>query len=296
MKPKSSTSPSTDTLTTASATTEETMRQYITLLLAGNDKGGIGKSTTTANVADGLNTLGYKVRLVDGDGTNETLQDLVPGIEQLRYKSEIAMNDFIGGLRQRDEDIVMVDLPGDSGEVLADYFTPARIELLKQNGIRLVIGLTLTQHMDSTRGAVVWAETFHGQVDFIGLANGSETPIAEQFSLENVNGGDDIAQIIENRLIVVPRFGDLMLHHQSRRRAVPSAYLGGGEAARELNFNFIDESPWRTHHQAVVASVAAHAVWLTGKPIPKPEFAQAEPPHSAKRTAAASSLRKAVKK
>ena len=294
MKTKTNNPKSTDTFT---AELIATGKKILTLLLAGNDKGGIGKSTTTANVGDGLNALGYKVRLVDGDETNETLQDLVPGIELLRYKNEIAMNDFIGGLRQRDDDITILDLPGDSGGILADYFTPARIELLKQNGIRLVVGLTLTQHMDSTRGAVIWAETFHGQVDFIGLANGSETPVKEEFSLQNVNGGDDIAQIIENRLIVVPRFSDLMLHHLSRCRAVPSAYLAGGDAARELGFSFIDEAPWHTHHKAVVASVASHAAWLTGKPIPKPELVEAEVAQDGpKRGTAVSSLRNAVKK
>jgi len=160
-----------------------------------------------------------------------------------------------------------------------------------------VVGLTLTQHMDSTRGAVIWAETFHGQVDFIGLANGSETPVKEEFSLQNVNGGDVIAQIIENRLIVVPRFSDLMLHHLSRCRAVPSAYLAGGDAARELGFSFIDEAPWHTHHKAVVASVASHAAWLTGKPIPKPELVEAEVAQDGpKRGTAVSSLRNAVKK
>lgn len=282
---------------TNSAENKDDGKNNKNLLIAGNDKGGIGKSTTAANVGDGLMALGCKVRLVDGDGTNETLQDLMPGVEQVRYKSEGAMNDFIASLPGHDDDITILDLPGDAGEILAAYFTPARIELLQQHGIRLIVGLTLVQDYDATRGAVIWAETFHHRVDCIGLANGSLTPTEQQFSLDNIDGGDAVAQIIEGRLIVVPKFSDLMLTHFRRYKAVPSAYLHGGRAARELGLNFLDEAPWREHHQAVVASVAAHAVWLIGKPIPNLDAVTAGIGQtSAKPSDVATSLRKAGKK
>jgi len=268
---------------------------YKNLLIAGNDKGGIGKSTTAANVADGLMTLGVKVRLVDGDGTNETLQELMPGVEQIRYKSEAAMNDFIAHLPDHNDDIAILDLPGDAGEILASYFTPTRIELLKNHSIRVIVGLTLVQDSDATRGAVIWTETFHGLVDCIGLANGSLTPTGQKFSLDNIDGGDAVAQIIEGRLIVVPKFSDLMLAHFRRYKAAPSAYLHGGRAAHELRLNFLDEAPWRAHHQAVVASVAAHAAWLIGKPIPNLDAVTADT-GDAKPSDMATTLRKAVKK
>lgn len=265
------------------------------LLIAGNDKGGIGKSTTAATIGDGLMALGYKIRMADGDSTNETLQDLIPGVEQVRYKNEGAMNDFIASLPGHGSDLTILDLPGDAGEILAAYFTPARIKLLEEHGIRIIVGLTLVQDSDATRGAVVWAETFHGRVDCIGLANGSLTPTGKTFSLESLEGGGAVAQIIKGRLIVVPRFSDLMLEHFRRCKAVPSAYLHGGRAASALGLHFLDEAPWRTHHEAVIASVAAHAAWLTGKPIPNPEAVLTEI-SSSQSSDAAASLRRATKK
>lgn len=240
------------------------------LMFAGNNKGGITKSTSSAAFAAALTTLGFNLRLVDGDPATETFTMLLPNVETLHYKLPAEMTAFIASLLERDEDLTIVDLPSNSGDTLAAYFSPTRLAGFQKLGIRIIIGLTLVEILDAINGAIIWADTFTGYADFIALANSRDTPPERPFSLKDLAGASAIHQLTQGRQIDIPRFGDEMVEHFRKIQAVPSSYLPGGPAYRALGLNPISCLAWQDHHDAVLRSVSAHAEWLTGKPIPEP--------------------------
>lgn len=54
-----------------------------TLILSASNKGGATKTTSMANIADGLTNLGYRPLIADGDQTNCSMGKLIPAAIKL---------------------------------------------------------------------------------------------------------------------------------------------------------------------------------------------------------------------
>jgi cellulose biosynthesis protein BcsQ len=54
-----------------------------TVIVSGDDKGGVGKTSNAIHLTDGLRALGYQVELVDADSANRTLSEAEPQAVQL---------------------------------------------------------------------------------------------------------------------------------------------------------------------------------------------------------------------
>ncbi len=247
-----------------------------TVVVSGDDKGGVTKSCSLAAVADALLALGYTLRLADGDTANRTLAVMMPQATRIDGRNQAALNDYIGQSATATEDVTLIDMPGSSGSILADYFSATGFSTFEEMGIRVVVALTLTQTPDSVRGARSWIKAFMDSAKFIIFANHRDTPTGEPFDLGQIPGGKLVAELAGDRLIDIPAWSPYMVAQFVGCQASPRSYMQGGEAARKLKLNPLSSAPWRTHHNRVTASTAKIAEWLTGKPLPTaaPEIAQ----------------------
>ena len=248
-----------------------------TVVIAGDDKGGVTKSCSCAAVADALMSLGYTLRLADGDTANRTLSKMMPAA-RINGKSEDDLNAFIGESAKAAEDITIIDMPGSSGDMLSHYFNTIGFDTFSQFGVRIVVALALTQTEDAVQGAKAWVKTFMDKTDFIGFANLRDTPVGEEFCLDHIKNGRALLGIPEG-IIHIPRWSDTMIRQFSLCKASPTGYLQGGAAAAKLNLNLLSWAGWAVFHNRVTASTANMAEWLTGKPLPKPapEVAEDKP-------------------
>jgi len=267
--------------TTPSSSLEEA-KKYFNLLLSGNNKGGITKSTSVGACIDSLQDFGYFVRRAEAEAENPILSAMLPNVELVNYKDEDAMDAFVGSLLESEHegnDLTVLDLPGDSGQVLMSYFTPERLDAFTAIGIRLIVGLTLVEDIDAIVGATLYMATFHKHAEFIAIASkaktgrtpdGKEKPFGRD-EIASFPGGSAINDLIGDRIISIPRFSEKMVADYARCKGIPSAYLPGGPAYRELGLSFGAHFPWQSHRNRVLANVAPYAEWLTGRPIPKPQ-------------------------
>jgi hypothetical protein len=240
------------------------------VVICGDDKGGVTKSTSCAAVADGLVALGYSVRLGDGDASNKTLSLINPSAERIDCRDAEQLNTFIAASPESGADISMVDMPGASGDVLARYFQETGFDTFEEMGVRIIVATTLTQTADSVRGALAWVKTFLDQADFVLFANERDTPPGQTFTLAGIPSGQDVYNLAQGRVVRIPRWSDYMTKHYLRGKGMPSDYMAGGRVYKELKLNLLSVAPWKMHHRRVTSSVAAVAPWLTGKPLPEP--------------------------
>ena len=61
-----------------------------------------------------------------------------------------------------------------------------------------------------------------------------------------------------------------MLKLYTEHPAVPSSYFPNGVMGKKLGHNAFSASPWNRLQTEIARSLAKHAEWLVGKPIPKP--------------------------
>ncbi|MEI7910352.1 MAG: hypothetical protein WCK77_12005 [Verrucomicrobiota bacterium] len=236
-----------------------------------NNKGGIGKSTSSAFVGDALETLGYSVLYLSGDqSTNIVLKTLQPSTPHYYIAEPAEMNEGMRIAIDATEDVVIFDLPGNSSLDAARYFAEYSFEMYRDMGVRFVLAIVAVQHKDAVAGGIQWIETFLDNAEPIIFANGMKTPLGAPLDMSKIEGGADLLELAENRIIEVPRFSHDMLKLYTAHPAVPTSYLPDGAMGKKLRMDRIKASPWHTLHLKVVRSVAMHAEWLTGKAIPKP--------------------------
>jgi hypothetical protein len=242
------------------------------VVICGDDKGGVTKSTSCAAVADALMALGYKVRMADGDTANRTLSLINPAAEKIDCRNTEELSAFIAGGPESGADISLIDMPGSSGDLLTNYFTETGFETFRGLGVRIIIALTLTQTPDSVRGALAWIRTFYMRAEIVVFANQRDTPPGQPFSLDEIPSGARVYSLAEGRAVHIPRWSDYMTKHYKRPKGkgMPSDYMVGGRVYKALNLNPLSVAPWQMHHRRVTASVANVAEWLTGKPAPLP--------------------------
>ena len=241
-----------------------------TVVIAGDDKGGVTKSCSCAAVADALQALGYTLRFADGDTVNRTFALMKRNAIRIDGRSESDLNDFIGRSDTATEDITLIDMPGSSGDMLKHYFSITGFDAFAEIGLRIVVAITLTQTPDSVNGAKAWIKTFMDEAEFIVFANHRDTPVGQPFTLDHIKSGPAIISMACGRIIEIPRWSDYMKKQFFACQSSPTSYLQGGAAAQKLNLNLLSSAPWRVFHNRITTSVANVAEWLTGKPIPIP--------------------------
>lgn len=239
------------------------------IVICGDDKGGVTKSCSSAAVADALIDLGYKVRLADGDPSNRTLSLINPAAEKIDCRNTEELSAFIAGGPDSGADISLIDMPGSSGDLLANYFTETGFETFEDMGVRIIIALTLTQTADSVRGALAWIRTFFTKAEIVVFANQRDTPPGQEFTLDGIPSGAKVYALAEGRIVHIPRWSEYMTKHYLKAKGMPSDYTAGGRAYKELKLNLLSAAPWKMHHRRVTASVAKVSDWLAGKPAPK---------------------------
>ena len=240
-----------------------------TIIFVCNNKGGIGKSTTAACVGDALQKLGYTVLYLSGDQTtNIVLKNLHPTTHHFYIREIDEVDEAMKLAMSATEDVIIFDLPGDSSRDAAAYFNQQDFKVFREAGLRFVLAVAAVQHKDSIVGGIQWVETFLDNADIILFANGSRTPEGETIDLTKVDGGSDLIELADNRIVEVPGFNKEMLKQYLKNPAVPSAYFG--ELGKKLGMDMMKMARWRRLHNRVMESVSNHAEWLTGKPIPKP--------------------------
>lgn len=248
-----------------------------TLALIGNEKGGVTKTSSIGSVADALQTMGFSVRLLSGDkGSNLTLRKLFPNTIHYDVRDEDSMDAAIGDALEAKEDIVFFDFPGFSSDLVKNYFDSKDREDIANLGLRFVLIVVLTQHPEPVSGGISWVQSFMNYAEPMIIANGRDTPEDQPINVQSIPGADLLFKIAKNRVVEIPCFGKKMLKTYNAYPAVPSAYHPGGPAYKALGMNLFSASPWKRHHAAVVRSLAPHAEWLVGKPIPKPFDAPSE--------------------
>lgn len=242
-----------------------------TLVIIGNDKGGITKTSSIGTVANALETIGFSIRFLSGDkGTNLTLKKLYPGTTHYDVRDPASMDKAMNAALTSEEDIVLFDFPGFSADIVREYFASRSFHEFADAGLRLVLAVVLTQHPEPISGGIAWVETFIGSADVMLIANGKDTPLGKPIDIATINGSSILLELAENRVVEIPRFTKEMLDDYLTYPAVPTAYYPSGHAYQALGMNQFSAIPWKKQHNAVVRSLSPHAEWLVGKPIPKP--------------------------
>lgn len=241
-----------------------------TLVVSANDKGGVTKSCSIGALIDALETLGYKVKTVDGDAANLTQKQIRPDAEVIDTDNEEALDELLSSCATAGEDLTVLDMPGTSGKLLKDYFATTGFDFLEETGLRLVIALIITDTADAIDGAVSWVEAFAGRAGFILVANGRDTPVGHQFDPTSHEDTQGLADVSEGRVINIPRLSDRMKKQYDKHKAPASAFAPGGPAAKAFNLPLAAARRWRIHHNKVVRAVEPHAPWITGLPVPNP--------------------------
>lgn len=247
-----------------------------TVIFVCNNKGGIGKSTTAAYVGDALKSIGYTVVYLSGDQTtNIVLKTLHPSTRHFYIGNTDEMDAAIKLAMNATEDVIIFDLPGNSSHDAADYFSKQGFKVFRDGGLRFVLAIAAVQHKDSVVCGIQWIETFLDNAEVILFANGSKTAEGTTIDLTKIEGGEDLIELAQNRIVEVPTIRKDMLKLYSEHPALPTAYFG--EYGKKLGLDMMKAARWRQFHHSIVKSVSQHAEWLTGKPIPAPLDADEAP-------------------
>ena len=257
------------------------------ILIAGDDKGGVGKSTSVAHFGDALELLGYSVRYADGDPANRTLSDMVEAAIAVDGKSDIAIREFVAGSAAGDHDITLLDMAGASGSVLAKVFGDG-VRVYEPDGVRVVVALVITEHPGSIKGVMNWISAFLDSASFLVVANGKDSPVDQLFSFDRIDEGDAIIALCEDRIVQVPRIPDHIAALFRANAGRPSDYLLGG---RFQALHHFQRFAWQRQLCAVAGSVAKISEWLVGFPPRKP-FAGNSPDRQESNEAAQQALSK----
>lgn len=241
-------------------TTSETKQNYKPIIVAGDDKGGVGKSTSVVHLGDALTALGYKVRYADGDPANRTLRSMVPGADKVDGHSADAIREYVAGSAHGDHQITILDMAGGTGSILSEVFGDG-VQIFEPDGVRVVVALVLTEHPKSVKGVMNWIRAFIRSAEFITLANGKDSQPGESADLERIDGGDAIKTLSNNRVIEIPRLPSYIESLYVKTPGPPSAYFLGGRLEAPRHFQ---RAAWQRQLDRVVESLRPHAEWLVG--------------------------------
>jgi len=247
-----------------------------TLLCIVDDKGGVGKSADAAHLRDALMELGYRVRIADADSLNRTLSQLIPDVDEngrpvvtrLDGDKPTEMINYILETATAEEDVTIIDMPGGSSKILNK--AKISLDVFKQAGIRVVVVIAITEELDAVVGSRAWLKAYGTRVEYLVIANEKQCADGEPFNPEKVPGLQPIISATGGRLAIVPKFSEILMKIYQEKKSSPKGYMAGGWAAKSLGLNVVYSGLWQAQLQKVIESIAPHAEFLTGKPIPKP--------------------------
>lgn len=245
-----------------------------TIIIAGDDKGGVGKSTSVVHLGDAFKALGYNVRYADGDPANRTLRSMVPAADRVDGHSADAIRDYVAGSAAGNHDITLLDMAGGTGSLLAEVFGDG-VQIFEPDGVRVIVALVITEHPKSVKGVMNWIRAFIRSAEFITLANGKDSPHGKSIDISRVEGGEAIQALCKDRIIKVPRLPSYIEKLFIQNPGPPSDYLAGGrlEAPHHIQRIF-----WQRQLDGIVESVLPHAEWLVGKAPPTDRAALSDLP------------------
>lgn len=238
------------------------------LLITVDNKGGVGKSVSSAFLADALMQIGYEVALADGDNDNLTISEIHGQVTPVDIDDLGSLDAFFAQVAKSSSDVTILDMPGRSSRGFGDYVEQIGMETIKAEGVRLIVALAIAETSDSVDGAINWVSRFAGVAEFLLLATGKDSK-GGTCNLQAVSGAEGMLQIAEGRVVHIPKIPEV-LHDQFKvRKAAPSSYVSG-EAKKTLGLSYIQSARWKKYLQDIIDQVEPVGPWLTGKPVPNP--------------------------
>jgi hypothetical protein len=189
-------------------------------------------------------------------------------VTRLDGEKPTEMINYILETATAEEDVTIIDMPGGSSKILNK--AKISLDVFKQAGIRVVVVIAITEELDAVVGSRAWLKGYGNRVEYLVIANEKECADGEPFNPEKIPGLKPIINATGGRLVVIPKFSETLLEIYKSCKSSPKGYLYGGWAAKKLGLNIVYSGLWQEHFQQAIESIAPHAEYLTGKPIPKP--------------------------
>ncbi len=164
--------------------------------------------------------------------TNIVLKTLQPSTAHYYIGEPTEMDDGMRIAIDSTEDVVIFDLPGNSSLDAAKYFAEQGFEMYRDMEVRFVLAIVAVQHKDAVVGGIQWIQTFLYNAEVIIFSNGLKTPLGDPIDIAKIEGGADLVEVAENRIVEVPRFSDKMHEIYTDHPAVPTSYLPDGEMGK----------------------------------------------------------------
>lgn len=238
-----------------------------TIVVTVDNKGGVGKSVSSAFFADGLEALGYRVGIADGDMDNLTVTEIFKGASlPVNIDDSESLDDFLAQACPSPNDLWILDMPGRSSKNFGRYIENIGVDALNEAGVRLVLALAISETSDAIDGAINWVTSFSGIAEFLILASGKDSKDTT-LNLQAVMGAEELLKIAQGRIVNIPKLSDV-LHEQFKKVKATPASFGLGEAKKELALSYLHASRWKKYRQDIIDQVEPVAPWLTGKPVP----------------------------
>lgn len=247
-----------------------------TIIISGGDKGGSGKTACLSAFVDALIALGYSVRLIDADSATQTLTAIFPNrvVNSIATDTEHASKELDKALKDiadnMTEDIAVIDMPGGGSTFVKKYFENKTTKDFEGVGLRIIVAVTAANNARILKGVRAWLLEFAGTFPLICFKNNMAIGESGQFDLTKTNTGNAIIKLAGDHIIEIPSMNMDMKSEYDACFAVPSEFLLGGRATTKLSLFPLRCIDWNIHHNKIIAAVASHAEWTTGKPIPNP--------------------------
>jgi hypothetical protein len=242
-----------------------------TLYLPCDSKGGVCKSTSSAFIADALNTLGYKVGIAEADTHNKTMLQFFPGIPVISIEKQEDINRLFHAVVTGDQDLFICDLPGTFSIKLAGYLQKLGSRTLQEANLRIVVALAINETQDSVNGVFQWVRYIAGLADFIVVATGDRSE-GDFVDFKKLKGAEDLVAICENRVLHIPKIPADRFEEFKQAKLVLSKLVPNEGKVDATNLSFWSRRNWVQYQYQVVSNVAKYAQWLTGKKIPNDSF------------------------
>jgi AAA domain len=238
-----------------------------TIIISGNDRGGVGKTFNNVQLGDALECLGYNVAYVDADPGSNSMQEIVPSALVVDPRREEDLNNLAIRVKEDNSDAYIVDLgAGQTAHVLGKYFRK-NLNIYNQLGLRIVVGVSINSDSESIKCSIPWAQNLADIGEFVTLIN-HEKPL--EFDIARLPAAEDLIELSEGRVIDFPRLGEMILKHYSEIKGRAGDYCEGGALVEELGIGIFELASWQDYRNSVVLSVFPHAEWITGRSCPRP--------------------------
>ncbi|MBE2203946.1 MAG: hypothetical protein IAE94_06390 [Chthoniobacterales bacterium] len=182
-----------------------------TLIIFGNAVGGVGTTTTAVHISAALQTLGFSVRLLDGDVANRTATRMCPSAVPVDLSSLDGMRQIFSDLGSSEADTCVLDAPVSAHAIFKRFFTSNHLS----PGIHLLVGTVIDQTEYSVAGAVAWMEAFPEEAENFLIVNSIGTPEASDARRRQLQSH------FAGRVVKIPKLGEPNARKLNPEKAIP---------------------------------------------------------------------------